>query len=74
MSQNLFAQCVNHFEGHSEISTKNKLFKNITNWHDEQQDYAFKNMLPLTFCLKLPISLSGEIDKSSLNEEMKPFK
>jgi len=46
---------VNHFEGHSEITTKNKLFKNITKWHDENYISVFKTMLPLTFCLKIPV-------------------
>jgi hypothetical protein len=65
---------VNHYEGHHEISTKNKLFKNITQWHDENQELAFKNMLPLTFCLKLPILPTGEVDKTSLSHCLKPFK
>jgi hypothetical protein len=54
---------VNHFEGHAEITTKNKLFKNITKWHNEEQQLVFKNMLPLTFCLKLTILPNGEVDK-----------
>lgn len=65
---------VNHYEGHQEISTKNKLFKNVTIWSDEQQELVFKNMLPLTFCIKLPILANGEVDKTSLSHEMKPFK
>ena len=56
MSQNLFPQLVNHFEGHAEISTKNKLLRNITQYYDDNQDYVFKNMLPLTFCLKIPLT------------------
>jgi hypothetical protein len=35
MSNSLFTQMVNHFEGHAEITTKNKLFKNITKFSDE---------------------------------------
>jgi hypothetical protein len=62
----LFSQCVNHFEGHAEITTKNKLFKNIAKWHDEHQDLVFKNMLPMTFCLKLPILANGEVDPKAL--------
>jgi hypothetical protein len=46
---------VNHFEGHAEITTKNKLLKNITAWHNEQNESVFKNMLPLTFCLKIQV-------------------
>lgn len=70
----LFSQMVNHYEGHAEISTKNKLFKNITKWHDENHQLVFKNMLPLTFCLKLPVHANGEVDKKSLNFDIKPFK
>ncbi len=65
---------VNHFEGHAEITTKNKLFKNITKWHDENAASVFKRMLPLTFCLKIPIQSSGEIDSKILSQELKPFK
>lgn len=36
LSQTLFTQMVNHLEGHHEISTKNKLFKNICRWHDQK--------------------------------------
>lgn len=32
---------VNHFEGHAEITTKNKLLKNITAWHNEQNESVF---------------------------------
>ena len=35
MSNSLFTQMVNHFEGHAEITTKNKLLKNITKFYDE---------------------------------------
>ena len=31
-------------------------------------------MLPLTFCLKLPILTNGEVDETSLSHTMKPFK
>ena len=65
---------VNHYEGHAEITTKNKLFKNITKWHDEQGDAVFKNMLPLTFSIKLPVYSNGEIDKKALNQELRAFK
>lgn len=65
---------VNHYEGHAEISTKNKLFKNVTKFCDEQQEVVFKNVLPLTYCLKLPVLASGEVDIKSLNYELKPWK
>jgi len=65
---------VNHFEGHAEITTKNKLFKNITKWHDEHSVSVFKRILPLTFCLKIPILSSGEVDAKVLSNELKPFK
>lgn len=74
MSQNLFSQMVNHFEGHAEITTKNKLFKNITKWHDENSVSVFKKTLPLTFCLKIPILSNGEVDTKILSAELKPFK
>ena len=74
MSQNLFSQMVNHFEGHAEITTKNKLFKNITKWHDENSVSVFKRILPLTFCLKIPVLSSGEVDPKGLSAELKPFK
>jgi hypothetical protein len=74
MSQNLFSQMVNHFEGHAEITTKNKLFKNITKWHDENSVSVFKRVLPLTFCLKVPILSSGEVDSKILSSELKSFK
>lgn len=65
---------VNHYEGHAEITTKNKLLKNITVWHNEQNDSVFKNMLPLTFCIKVIIQKNGEVDKTSLSHQLKPFK
>ena len=65
---------VNHYEGHHEISTKNKLFKNITKFQDEHQESVFKNILPLTFCLKLPVFANGDIDKKQLNYELKPWR
>jgi len=65
---------VNHYEGHGEITTKNKLFKNITKWHDEKKEIVFKNMLPMTFCLKVPIYANGEVDKNTFNYELKQFK
>jgi len=54
---------VNHYEGHDEITTKNKLFKNVTIWHDEQKKLVFKNMLPLTFCIKVTVLQNGEVEK-----------
>jgi len=65
---------VNHFEGHAEITTKNKLFKNISKWHDENGVSVFKRILPLTFCLKVPILSTGEVDSKVLSNELKPFK
>lgn len=65
---------VNHFEGHAEITTKNKLFKNITKWHDENSVSVFKKILPLTFCLKIPVLSNGEVDFKILSAELKPFK
>ena len=65
---------VNHFEGHAEITTKNKLFKNISKWHDENEVSVFKRILPLTFCLKVPILSTGEVDSKVLSNELKPFK
>lgn len=65
---------VNHYEGHHEISTKNKLFKNVTKFEDDQKESVFKNVLPLTFCLKLPVLASGELEKRALNNELKPWK
>jgi hypothetical protein len=58
---------VNHFENHNEITTKNKMFKNITKWHDEHQVSVFKKILPLTFCLKIPVLANGEIDPKLLS-------
>lgn len=57
---------VNHFEGHSELTTKNKLLKNIVNWCDEQSVSVFHSVLPLTFSVKVAILPSGEIDKQSV--------
>jgi hypothetical protein len=57
---------VNHYEAHGEITTKNKMFKNVTKWHDDQQELVFKNMLPLTFCIKVPVTSTGEVDKKIL--------
>lgn len=65
---------VNHYEGHAEITTKNKLFKNITKFEDEQMESVFKNILPLTFSLKLPVLSTGELERKSLNSELKPWK
>ena len=65
---------VNHYEGHAEITTKNKLFKNITKWHDEMQEIVFKNMLPLSFSIKIPVLANGDVEKKILNYELKPFK
>ena len=65
---------VNHYEGHAEITTKNKLFKNITKGHDEMQEIVFKNMLPLTFSIKIPVLANGDVEKKILNYELKPFK
>lgn len=65
---------VNHYEGHAEITTKNKLFKNITKYQDEQGENVFKNVLPLTFCLKVPVAPTGEVDQKLLNHELKAFK
>lgn len=50
------------------------MFKNVTRWHDEQQQLVFKNMLPLTFCLKIPVFQNGEVDMQVLNKELKLFK
>ena len=65
---------VNHYEGHAEITTKNKLFKNITKYQDEQGEHVFKNVLPLTFCIKVPVTPTGEVDQKLLNHELKAFK
>ena len=35
---------------------------------------VFKNILPLTFCLKLPVLSTGELERKSLNSELKPWK
>jgi hypothetical protein len=51
LSQTLFSQAVNHYEFHSEVSTKNMLFKNIRNWHEERQEHVFFETLPLTFTI-----------------------
>jgi hypothetical protein len=61
-------QMVNHFEGHHEITTKNKLFKNIAAYRQD----VFKSMLPLTFCIK--IKVDGSIDNKMLDKQLKPFK
>ena len=58
---------VNHFEAHSEVTAKNKLLKNLTKYCDENKELVFKKILPLTFCLKVPVSLSGEVDQKALN-------
>ena len=68
------AQCVNHFEHHFEISTKNKLFKNISRFYDEHSQFVFKHILPLTFCVKVPVNHAGEVDKKSLTSEIRQFK
>ena len=73
LSTNLFTQVVNHYEGHAEITTKNKLFKNIRNWHDERNESVFKDMLPLTFCIKVN-TFDGDVDAYSLRSELKEFK
>jgi hypothetical protein len=52
---------VNHYEGHAEITTKDLLFKNLRNWHNERGESVFKEMLPLTFVIKVN-SYDGEID------------
>jgi hypothetical protein len=65
---------VNHYEGHSEITTKNKLFKNVSKFMDEIKEPVFKNVLPLTFCIKVPVLPTGEVDKKFLNHELKAFK
>lgn len=74
LSSSLFSQVVNHYEGHAEITTKNKLFKNITKYADELGEHVFKNVLPLTFCLKVPVLPTGEVDQKLLNHELKAFK
>ena len=52
---------VTHYEGHAEITTKNLLLKNVRKWHDKRKELVFKEMLPLTFCLKL-IVYDGVVD------------
>lgn len=47
-----FGQMANHFEHHSEITTKNELFKNWKHYSDERGQNAFHS-IPLTFCLKI---------------------
>lgn len=64
---------VNHYEEHAEITTKNLLFKNVRKWHDERKELVFKEMLPITFCLKLNI-FDGVVDTTSLKSQMKLFK
>ena len=73
LATNLFVQMVNHYEGHNEITTKNKLFKNIKAWHAERGEQVFKEMLPLTFCIQIN-TFDGEVDPTSLNYELKQFK
>lgn len=69
----LFTQMVNHFEGHTEVTTKNKMFRNVQQWHDDRSLSVFREMLPLTFCVKVT-STGGEIDAKQLNVELKQFK
>jgi hypothetical protein len=56
-------------EGHSEISNKHELFKNVKDHMDSQQENAFF-MLPLTFCLKV----TQDKLQSVLRQQIKPFK
>ena len=70
LSNNLFTQMVNHFEGHAEITTKDLLFKNVRRWHNERHESVFKEMLPLTFCIKVN-SYEGEVDLQSFKAEFK---
>lgn len=60
---------VNHFEGHSEITKKNDLFKNVKNWFDERNENAF-HVLPLTFYVKV----APERMVQSMKEQLATFK
>lgn len=60
---------VNHFETHSEITTKNELFRNLKQFSDERGSNAF-HMIPLTFCLRI----SSERQDKSIKQQLKPFK
>jgi len=72
LSNNLFTQMVNHYEGHAEITTKDLLLKNVQNWHNERGELAFKEMLPLTFVIKVK-SYDGEIDFQRFKTKFKLF-
>lgn len=67
------SQMVNHFEGHSEISTKNNFLKNVRVWHEERGENVFRETTPLTFNIKVP-TLAGEVDVNHLRQELKTFK
>lgn len=45
---------MNHFEYHSEISTKHKLLANLTDWHNMKSELVFRDCVPLTFYIKIP--------------------
>lgn len=60
---------VNHIEGHTEITTKNELFKNVKNFFDERNMNAFHAM-PITFCLKI----NPEKNDNSIKKQLSPFK
>ena len=39
-------------------------------FHDEILESVFSSILPLTFCIKVPVLSSGEIDNTLLNHEL----
>jgi hypothetical protein len=62
---------VNHVEGHHEITTKNKLFSNITQFMDSREELCFAELLPLTFCIEVKLS---DVDDCSINDALSHFK
>lgn len=52
LSFNNFTQVVNHVEGHSEVSKKHELFKNLKAYCEETNEQVYY-ITPMTFYLKI---------------------
>ena len=53
---------INHLEGHANITEKHLLLRTLQDWHVKRNLNVFDEMMPLTFCLKINVTKSGQLD------------
>ena len=64
---------INHLEGHINITEKHLLLKTLVDWYSKRDLQVFDEMMPLTFCLNIEVTKSGQLDQRSLHKELKQF-